>query len=108
MNDVYGMSLAGRFIDEIVPAATQGPVLARYHRIVATPGVSHTAGALYLSSNKVYEGERIVLPLSEDGRAVDALLGATAFDWPTAASPPGLRPPPPTVTFTPLDLPDAQ
>jgi len=107
VNEVYGMSLAGRFMDEIIPAATQTPVLARYHRVVAERGLSHTAGSLYLSSDKIYAGERIAMPLSDDGRTVDALLGATAFDWPTAARRSEQRAVGPTVTFTPIDLPEA-
>lgn len=107
VNEVYGGSLAGRFMDEIIPAATQAPVLARYHRVVAEHGVSHTAGSLYLSSGRIYAGERIAMPLSDDGQIVDALLGATAFEWPTPARAPNERAAEPTVTFTPIDLPVA-
>ncbi|MFN4090324.1 MAG: PAS domain-containing protein, partial [Alphaproteobacteria bacterium] len=74
VNAVYGRSLAGLHMDEIVPVATREPVLARYQRVVVERGISHTTGRLYLSSDRIFSGERIVVPLSEDGENVDAIL----------------------------------
>ena len=103
VNDVYGVSLAGRHMDEIIPAEKRASVLARYHRVVTDCGISHTAGRLYLSSEKIYAGERIVLPLSENGDAVDAILGATDFALPTSSSGTGELKVEPAVTFTPVE-----
>lgn len=103
VNAVYGGSLARRFMDEVIPEDKREPVLARYHRVVRERGISHAAGRLYLSSGRIFTGERIVLPLSDDGETVDAILGATAFDWPTLSAEPGELKMEPEVVFTPLE-----
>lgn len=103
VNAVYGVSLAKRFMEEVIPENRRQSVLARYHRVVLERGISHAAGRLYLSSGRIFTGERIVLPLSEDGDTVDAILGATAFDWSPASPEPGEPKVDPVVVFTPLD-----
>ena len=103
VNAVYGGSLARRFMDEVIPEARRDSVLARYHRVVFERGISHAAGRLYLSSGRIFTGERIVLPLSEHGETVDAILGATAFDWSPVSPDPGELKVEPVVVFTPLE-----
>jgi hypothetical protein len=48
-------------------------------RIVREPAFLHGAGKVYSNVDRNFSGERIMLPLSEDGEAADGILGATIY-----------------------------
>jgi hypothetical protein len=52
---------------------------AEFTRLVTTPALYHCRGPLFRAGGKITEGERIVMPLAEDGEHADGLLGASEY-----------------------------
>lgn len=84
INDLYGFNLAGRHLEETLSARAFANVFKRRMRIVAERVIEHGIGAIYLLNDRNTSGERLVLPLSEDGERVSQLLGATIYRWETS------------------------
>ena len=81
VNDFWGSSIGGRYLDEIVPETRVGDA-SRFYRVASDgPCVIHDIGRLFLEDEVFATGERIILPLSDDGRGVTGLLGASCRDW---------------------------
>jgi hypothetical protein len=81
VNDFWGSSIAGRYLDEIVPKARVGDA-GRFYGVASDgPAIVHDVGRLFLQGKVFATGERIILPLSDDGRGVTGLLGASCRDW---------------------------
>lgn len=60
-----------------------GTIFARHKRVVAEPAFMRGVGMVFSHAAKYGIGERIILPLAEDGETGDGILGATTY---------GLRP----------------
>ena len=72
--DFRGLRLAEAYPPEAVGWATNV-----FKRVVSEPALYGHLGVMYKQSSKPGSGERIILPLSSDGRVADGLLGATIF-----------------------------
>ncbi len=81
INDFWGFNLAGRYLDDIVPSERLASVTEKCRLAIELPAVVHIAGCLSLTDEIARNGERVILPLSDDGRRVNALLGATKRNW---------------------------
>jgi hypothetical protein len=81
INDFWGFNLSGKYLDEIVPAERLASVTKKYRMALELPAIVYDRACLSLTEEITRNGERIVLPLSDDGRTVNALLGATHRDW---------------------------
>ncbi len=81
INDFWGFNLSGKYLDEIVPAERLASVTKKYRMATELPAIVYDRGCLSLTEEIKRNGERIILPLSDDGRTVNALLGATHRDW---------------------------
>jgi hypothetical protein len=81
INDFWGCSLSGKHQDEIVPAERRASVTKRSRMAIDLPAIIHDRARLSLAEEITRNGERIILPLSDDGRTVNALLGATDRKW---------------------------
>lgn len=81
INNFWGLSLRGKYLDEIVPAQRLATITSQCHMALDLPAIVYVRGCLSLSQEIERHCERIVLPLSEDGKTVSALLGATHRDW---------------------------
>ena len=77
--DFRGLSLA-----EAYPAEALPWVNAMFSRVVREPALYAHAGALFHQMGRPHQGERILLPLSEDGAVADGVLGATILHEATA------------------------
>jgi len=55
-------------------------VFARHKRVVAEPALYHGSGRVFHHEGRSGRGERIILPLAEDGRNGDGILGATIYE----------------------------
>ena len=84
VNAVAEQSLAGKFLDETLPPDRSELILRKYHAVVEKRGILHDSGRVYLLQNRQATGERIILPLADDGETVDAIVGATVYEWGTA------------------------
>lgn len=72
----YGQEITGRFVDEIDLSDQKECVLADYAEVVRSGAPSFRRWEYTKSDGRYVEVERVVLPLSGDGRAVNMLLGA--------------------------------
>jgi hypothetical protein len=81
INKMFGFSLRGKFLDEIMRPDALAVPLERNRRVVTEPAIAHCRGAVYLHHGKTVLGERVVLPLSEDGVQGTGLFGATVYEW---------------------------
>src|SRR5882724_9220402 len=64
---VLGASIRGRRIDECFSAGAHEMVLARYMTVIDGPALMHSTGTVFRHGGGEGYGERIVLPLAEDG-----------------------------------------
>ena len=81
INDFWGFNLSGKYLDEIVPAERLASVTNKFRMALELPAIVYDRACLSLTEEIKRNGERIILPLSDDGRTVNALLGATYRDW---------------------------
>ncbi len=72
--DFRGLPLAGAYPADALPW-----VQKLFKRVVREPALYCHAGKLFTQMNQDGLGERILLPLSEDGVTADGVLGATLF-----------------------------
>ncbi|MEO7053697.1 MAG: PAS domain-containing protein [Rhizomicrobium sp.] len=70
--DFRGLSLADAYPADALPWVT-----VLFRRVVQGPALYTHAGPLFHQMGQSHQGERILLPLSEDGVAADGVLGAT-------------------------------
>ena len=77
--DFRGLSLA-----EAYPAEALPWVRVMFSRVVREPALYAHAGPLFHQMGQPHAGERILLPLSEDGVTADGVLGATILHDATA------------------------
>jgi len=80
INEVYGRSLAGLHLHDLIRPEGYDMARRRYDAAVDGPAVVHSIGRIYARSDRHYRGERLILPLSDDGRHVSHLLGITVRD----------------------------
>ncbi len=81
INAFWGRSIAGKHLDEIVPPDRLKSVTEKVRMVTELPAIVHDRVSLSLADEIAKNGERIILPLSDDGRTVNVLLGATHRDW---------------------------
>ena len=72
-----GKGFRGLSLAEAYPAEALPWVTVMFRGVVREPAVYANAGALFHQLGREHLGERILLPLSEDGLAADGVLGAT-------------------------------
>lgn len=87
INEVYRRSLAGLYLDEIIPPAGIAVVQRRYDAVLDTPAVIRTTGLVYLRNARTFRGERLVVPLRGPGGGADRILGATVYELLPGADP---------------------
>jgi hypothetical protein len=77
VNMLLGLSLRGRYLEEIAPPVALPLARERFLGVVDTPAISHAVGTMLLASDRRVPGERMIFPLSSDGSQVDRVLGIT-------------------------------
>ena len=70
--DFRGLPLAGAYPPDALPWVTK-----MFKRVVTAPALYSYSGIAYTQRGRVGFGERILLPLSDDGALADGVLGAT-------------------------------
>lgn len=104
----FGKSLRGMRMAEFYAPDVYAVVFPRHRRVVTEPSFFHGSGMIFARMGSTVGGERISLPLSEDGSVGDGIIGGTHY----TALPPVMedRPlgpdfNPEQVAFFPLDMP---
>jgi len=102
----FGKSLRGMKVAEFYTPDVYAVVFPRHHRVVTEPSFFHGTGMVFAHMGYTMSGERIGLPLSEDGSTGDGIIGGTfysALPAPEEERPPGPDFSPEHVAFYPLD-----
>lgn len=76
---VLGKEIRGRRLEQCFPADAARLVHERYKSVIDGPQIMRTTGHVHMKTGRHGIGERIVLPLSEDGITGDGVLGATEY-----------------------------
>jgi PAS domain len=92
--DDFRLRLAGEEIRAVLPNARRGAHLAevipgnvleqvrdRYRRIVTEPAVFHGIGRVFFTIGNPGLGERLVVPLADEGGVAMQIFGATFYDF---------------------------
>ncbi len=79
VNDVYGVSLAGRYLDEILGAEAYEKSWSRNELLIKVPYIRYNIGYIYGQRREIWLGQRLLLPLVTNGRSVDGILGVVVF-----------------------------
>jgi hypothetical protein len=101
----FGKSLRGMPMVDFYTPDVFAVVFPRHRRVVLEPGFFHGTGMVFARLGYNMEGERIGLPLAEDGEVGDGILGGTfysALPRPASDRPPGPDFNPEQVAFFPL------
>lgn len=102
INRLYGRNVTQCSFEEIIPPALLPDLLRRYRRVVEEPAVMHCGGHIYLASNRSEVGERLVLPLADDGGAIRHAIGASVYRMELQAGEGPITRESMVETFTPL------
>jgi hypothetical protein len=76
---IFGKSLRGLPMTEIFPTDQYPALFARAKRVVIEPAFMRGHGLVFQHLGRYGTGERIILPLADDGEHGDGLLGATEY-----------------------------
>ena len=79
IHKLFGATNAGRPIEDCFPRNYCSVIVPLFKRIVTTPELFHEHGAVYAHLGSACAGERIALPLADDGWNGDGIIGATHF-----------------------------
>lgn len=90
ITQAFGKSLRGQKHEEFFPKDEQPRVFQLHRRVVTEPAFARGAGRVFSHVGRVGIGERIILPLADDGANGDGIIGATVyqlFDGPDPLAP---------------------
>ncbi|HVM85666.1 MAG TPA: PAS domain-containing protein [Candidatus Binatia bacterium] len=102
----FGKSLRGMRMEEFYTPEIYHLAFPRHRRVVTGPGFMRGKGMVFVRLGLSAIGERIVLPLSENGVEADGIIGGTyyrAAPEPLAGQAPGQDLGPEEAVFFPLD-----
>ncbi len=80
IEQVFGKSFRGTPMTEIYPPAEYPRLYERSRRVVCEPAFFRGEGMVFSHVERIGQGERIMLPLAEDGEHADGILGATIYE----------------------------
>lgn len=76
---VFGKSFRGTPMTELYPKVDYPRLFARARRVVCEPALFRGEGMVFKHVEHFGEGERIIMPLADDGVAGDGAFGATVY-----------------------------
>jgi hypothetical protein len=74
--EAYGALCQGKFLDEILPPQYREAALSTYHRVLATKLPVYTIVDTHDRDGRIVHYERLLLPFSHDGVAIDRILAS--------------------------------
>lgn len=78
----FGKNFRGIALEDVHPPQTFDAAHSRMRRVVLEPCCFRSSGALFRKTGQTGIGERIMLPLADDGCHGDGLLGASDYELP--------------------------
>jgi hypothetical protein len=88
---VFGESLRNRSLEDFFKNRGYEDIREQFHRIVDEPAIYVGRGAVFDYAGHYGSGERIVMPLADDGRHPDGLIGATTYAFASSGDPATLQ-----------------
>jgi hypothetical protein len=76
INEAFGNPGRGKFLDEILPASYREAALSTYRQVLATQLPVYTIADLRDRKCRIVHYERLLLPFSRGGAAVDRILAS--------------------------------
>lgn len=102
---VINRSVVGEYLDDLVGVSGKPFLRGQYDKVLSIPAIGHVYGHVYPAETKRYGvGERVILPLRDQGGACRYVLGATLYrsiDAPVSAPDADALP---TRTLSPVSL----
>ena len=101
----FGKSLRGIAMRDFYATEVYELIFPRFRRVVVEPGFMYGEGMVFARMGRSVVGERIMMPLAEDGQTGDGIIGATIYrpiPQPEQELPLGPDLAPEQVTFFPL------
>ena len=77
---MFDINFRGAAMQDLFPAREFPRVLSRHKRVIAEPAFFRGAGLVFAHLGRHGVGERIILPLADDGLHGDGIIGATKYD----------------------------
>jgi hypothetical protein len=77
---VFGRSFRGTPMAELYPEQDYSRLFERAKRVVCQPAFYRGEGMVFRHMDHYGRGERIMLPIAEDGTSGDGVLGATVYE----------------------------
>lgn len=81
IEQVFGKSFRGTAMGDLYAPADYPHLYARGKRVVCEPAFFRGAGMVFKHMGRIGRGERIIMPLAEDGTLGDGIFGATIYKW---------------------------
>jgi hypothetical protein len=78
--EIYSKNFRGVDMRNIYPSKDYPRLFARSKRIITEPALYHDIGLVFRHVERYGKGERIVMPLAENGVTGDGLFGATYYE----------------------------
>lgn len=79
IQSVFGINFRGALMSDAFRDYEYEKVLARHRRVVSEPALFRGHGLIFRHLERFDLGERIILPLADDGIHGDGIIGATDF-----------------------------
>ena len=73
----HGVPLKGRSLFELYDAKNAQMVQDRWQEVLDREIASHSSGEVYSRAGRIFQGERLVLPLRDDQDGLNFIIGAT-------------------------------
>lgn len=80
INQIFGKSLRNARMEEFFRDWNYDKVFARHSRVVCDPSIVICHGMIFSHAGRQGTGERLILPLADDGSHGDGLIGATTYE----------------------------
>ncbi|HTW34337.1 MAG TPA: PAS domain-containing protein [Rhizomicrobium sp.] len=103
IHKLFGANNNGRSIEDCFPRNYCAVIVPLFKRIVKTPEFYHEQGPVYAHLGSACTGERVALPLADDGGNGDGIIGATFFTLGGPLAPEDTALTTTTETWFPLD-----
>ncbi|MDR3526077.1 MAG: PAS domain-containing protein [Rhizomicrobium sp.] len=79
IEQIFGRNFRGSPMTEIYPKGEFPKMFAQCRRVAYQPALYKCEGMVFCHLNRYGQGERIILPLADDGILGDGILGATKY-----------------------------
>ena len=76
---IFGQAFKGIRMSQLQPRIDVSFLLSRSRQVIARPALFRSDGDIFHLPDRHGYGERIIMPLSEDGGAADGIFGATQY-----------------------------